>query len=275
VKAEFSPETVRTFFDREARAARRILPVDRNVSGLGSLLKYEQAAALMADETVGHALDVGCNRGSIEMLFHMRFPEKASRTVVEGVDISEGAIQQANDLGLKGCRFRCYDGSTLPFSSESFDLIVLVEVIEHVPDKKRLLSELSRVLRPEGQLFLTTPNPDCWALKTELFIWALLRGIFRRSPPLKDSFISYPSLQAVCGEFGLEPLGSGSPYSWPHAFVYFQGWSLVPPLPPFLLLRYQKWCLRSLERNRWPNWLRRGACWSTVMRFRRSDPMGR
>jgi SAM-dependent methyltransferase len=47
---------------------------------------------------------------------------------------------------------------TLP--TESFDAVVCVEVIEHVPNDFAFVSQISRVLKPGGWLYLTTPNGD-------------------------------------------------------------------------------------------------------------------
>jgi SAM-dependent methyltransferase len=47
----------------------------------------------------------------------------------------------------------------LPFDDASFDLVILTEVLEHLRiDPMFALSEISRVLRPGGALYLTTPN---------------------------------------------------------------------------------------------------------------------
>jgi ubiquinone/menaquinone biosynthesis C-methylase UbiE len=50
------------------------------------------------------------------------------------------------------------DAQSLPFVSESFDMIVSCETIEHVPDVRSALREMWRVARPAAKLFLTTPN---------------------------------------------------------------------------------------------------------------------
>lgn len=44
--------------------------------------------------------------------------------------------------------------------SESFDLVISVEVLEHVEDDKKFVSEVSRVLKPGGHFIMTTPNGD-------------------------------------------------------------------------------------------------------------------
>ena len=167
------------FFDREIDQGRPLLPDPRTVSGLGSYLKYERAAALMADGSVRRALDVGCNRGSIEALFRERFPARSSATRIDGIDVSPNAIRAAAELGLPNCHFEVYGGSRFPFAPSTYDVVVLVEVLEHVLNKEELLREIWRVLKPGGRLFLTTPNPECWALKTELRLWRALRLLFR------------------------------------------------------------------------------------------------
>ena len=48
--------------------------------------------------------------------------------------------------------------TTLP--SASFDGVVSIEVIEHVPDDRAFVAQIARVLRPGGWMYLTTPNGD-------------------------------------------------------------------------------------------------------------------
>jgi SAM-dependent methyltransferase len=52
----------------------------------------------------------------------------------------------------------CLDGTRLPFDECSFDVVVLQDVIEHVSDPVRLLSEAARVLRPDGLVYASSPN---------------------------------------------------------------------------------------------------------------------
>ncbi|HEY9517122.1 MAG TPA: class I SAM-dependent methyltransferase [Gemmatimonadaceae bacterium] len=261
-------DTVREYFDAEIGRGRRLLPDRNTVGGLGTWRKYERAATLMSDPAVRDVLDVGCNRGSIEALFHSLHPEKARRTLVEGVDVSGDAVAQARALALPNCTFSAYAGRELPFGSASFDLVVMVEVLEHVIEKEALLREVHRVLRPGGRLFLTTPNPQCVALRVERAIWGSLRWLFGRASPAKDLFIAQRALAA-----SLETAGFRSPvsptYMWPHAFIGVSNWGLVPPLPPALLYRYQKACLVRLERDSLPGWLQRYLMWTIVAEPRR------
>lgn len=67
----------------------------------------------------------------------------------------EGTVPGASVDGVQS-----QDVQALTYPSASFDLCVCTEVFEHVPDDGRGFSELHRVLRNGGQLFLTVPLHD-------------------------------------------------------------------------------------------------------------------
>ncbi|MEU8933238.1 class I SAM-dependent methyltransferase [Streptomyces sp. NPDC048409] len=60
------------------------------------------------------------------------------------------------------------DALALPFPDESFDVVIISEVMEHIPDDKGVLAEMVRVLRPGGRIAVTVPRygPErvCWTL---------------------------------------------------------------------------------------------------------------
>jgi 2-polyprenyl-3-methyl-5-hydroxy-6-metoxy-1,4-benzoquinol methylase len=272
---EVTELTVRERFEGEARSGRRLLPDPSTVAGMGTFAKYARAADLMAVEPVREVLDVGCNRGSIEALFHSRHAGRAQSIRVEGIDISHAAIEQAKSLGLTGCSFTVYDGRRIPFPDTRFDLVIMVEVLEHVIDKAGLLQEVARVLRPGGTLFLTTPNPDSLALRLEAGLWKMLRAVFRRPQPAKDIFAGHDELVAMLREAGFEIPAGTRLYWWPHVFLGFEGWSLFPPLPPSLLYRYQAWCVRRSQGVVLPASLDRRMKWSLVAEVRRGGAQQR
>ncbi|WP_405017153.1 class I SAM-dependent methyltransferase [Kitasatospora sp. NBC_00070] len=63
------------------------------------------------------------------------------------------------------------DALNLPFDDDTFDKIIISEVMEHIPDDKGVLAEMVRVLKPGGLLAVTVPRylPEkiCWALSDE------------------------------------------------------------------------------------------------------------
>jgi ubiquinone/menaquinone biosynthesis C-methylase UbiE len=63
------------------------------------------------------------------------------------------------DLELpEGVRFQKEDALDLSFDDASFDCVIALEVVEHVPDDDKFVREGLRVLRPGGKFIFTTPN---------------------------------------------------------------------------------------------------------------------
>lgn len=61
----------------------------------------------------------------------------------------------------QGGRFPVFGrGEQLPFQNDTFDAVLLIEVIEHIGPDREAIKEIQRVLRPGGVLVLTTPNGD-------------------------------------------------------------------------------------------------------------------
>jgi ubiquinone/menaquinone biosynthesis C-methylase UbiE len=97
-------------------------------------------------------LDVGCGTGVITRNLTQRVGRQGR---VVGIDPStrliEKALRRAEEEGLKDrIEFRCADGAALPFSDESFDLVVASAVFGHVPNGMEVLKEMVRVARPGG-----------------------------------------------------------------------------------------------------------------------------
>ncbi|MHA6616953.1 class I SAM-dependent methyltransferase [Pseudonocardia sp. DLS-67] len=97
-------------------------------------------------------LVAGCGKGHEARYIH---DELGGELV--GIDI-DAAWETENYPDIPG--FELQRGSVLdmPFSGDDFDMVFYHHVIEHVADPARSLSELARVLRPGGLLYLATPN---------------------------------------------------------------------------------------------------------------------
>jgi 2-polyprenyl-3-methyl-5-hydroxy-6-metoxy-1,4-benzoquinol methylase len=255
---------VRAFFDDEVRKGRRLLPDPATASGFGTFAKYSRTAALIAEPSIRTVLDVGCSVGSIEALFHAQHPDRARDVSIDGVDISSEAIRQASTLGLPRCAFRTYDGERLPFASACFDLVIAIEVIEHVVDTPRLIAEIARVLRPGGRVWLTTPNPQCWALRAERRLDTIARWWLRRPSPEKDAFVRLADLSRLLEAAGLRPVGAGSEPFWPRLYVSMLGWGVLPPLPPRALALYQRLCVAACPALALRGFVGRRLGWTTV-----------
>lgn len=84
---------------------------------------------------------------------------------------TKGAIVSPYDIYPESCKLladrpRFADvGEVLPIPDESADMVILQEVIEHLPNQLFVLQEICRILKPGGELFLTTPSKSSLAAK--------------------------------------------------------------------------------------------------------------
>lgn len=95
-------------------------------------------------------LDLGSGEGGTSLVF-------SENNFVVSVDLSFFRLQrQKANFQIKNS-VNC-DAVLLPFPDSSFDVIILQDVIEHLSDKESLLSEMKRVLKSTGIIYLSTPN---------------------------------------------------------------------------------------------------------------------
>jgi ubiquinone/menaquinone biosynthesis C-methylase UbiE len=132
---------------------------DRN-----TLRAYRDAYDLSIQKTLAlvqpdqQVLDIGCGTGilSLGIAPHVKR--------VMGVDISPQMVAVAQGKaaaqGVSNVDFKEMDGYTIPFASESFDHVLLFNILHVVKEPSRLLKEARRLLKPAGSLISAT---DCYA----------------------------------------------------------------------------------------------------------------
>jgi len=102
------------------------------------------------------ALDVGCGGGLLAEALHDRGAE------VTAIDVTQANIEVAKLHALNRglvIDYRVITAEELAESQpESFDVVACLEVIEHVPDPGQLIAACSKLLKPGGQMFLSTLN---------------------------------------------------------------------------------------------------------------------
>jgi SAM-dependent methyltransferase len=96
-------------------------------------------------------LDVGCGTGSL-----LTLPLAQEGYQVVGLDVHLPSLQHGRRSTLKGLSFVC--GSPEAFPSETFDIAICSEVLEHVGEPEEFLSSVVRVLRGGGLCLVTVPN---------------------------------------------------------------------------------------------------------------------
>ena len=130
-------------------------------------------------------LDIGTNLGSFPHALHMRRGYKN----VHGIDIREHAIKYGQQhYPLIRDSLSCYDGHAIPFDNESFDVITMFDVIEHIPKIEEFMSETNRVLATGGYFIFQTPN---------IYINSVWSTIVWRSLGWKKEHCSLQSLRSL------------------------------------------------------------------------------
>jgi len=125
--------------------------------GRRKLFAAEIARARISNDA--HVLDIGTSTGT-----NLRMLRELSYRHVTGVDFSQDAIRFCEEKGL-GPVHRG-DVCALPFSDESFDLVLATDIIEHVDDDVQALKEIARVLAPGGTVLITVPAfQSLWGLQ--------------------------------------------------------------------------------------------------------------
>jgi 2-polyprenyl-3-methyl-5-hydroxy-6-metoxy-1,4-benzoquinol methylase len=115
----------------------------------------------------GRLLDVGCATGTFVCAAREAGWEAA------GLDASAWAVAQARRLCPEAV-FVSGPMEEAAFPAESFDVITLWDVLEHVRSPAETLQSVRRWLAPEGWLFLNLPNADSWIAKRMGRHWVLL-----------------------------------------------------------------------------------------------------
>ena len=96
-------------------------------------------------------LDFGSGLGYLTYAIHKRGYN------VTGLDISQNAVTSARNR--YGNHFVCADLYEYAKSNQAkYDIVILAEVIEHIPDPLPFLATVSTLIRPNGRLIITTPN---------------------------------------------------------------------------------------------------------------------
>jgi SAM-dependent methyltransferase len=99
--------------------------------------------------------DVGCGTGLL-------LEDLALLGQPTGLDYSPIALQISRQRGLQSL-VRA-DAAAMPCAGSQFDLLTALDVVEHIADDHRVLSEFSRVLRPGGRLIISVPaHPSLWS----------------------------------------------------------------------------------------------------------------
>jgi SAM-dependent methyltransferase len=116
------------------------------------------------EKLVHPVLDVGCGDG---FLASVAFGQKLEA----GIDLDPGEVQKAATSGSYQ-KVLCASATHLPFPDKSFKTVVSNCVLEHIPNIDGALSEIRRVLKPNGRLMFTVPSER---FSSDSFLQGLLK----------------------------------------------------------------------------------------------------
>lgn len=115
------------------------------------LARYKFAFKYCRDKKI---LDIACGTGYGSFLL-----ADNCNAEVHGADISQKSISIArNSNAHPNIVYKVTDACDLPYTDNLFDIVISFETIEHIENQHKFLSELSRVLKPNGTLVISTPN---------------------------------------------------------------------------------------------------------------------
>jgi SAM-dependent methyltransferase len=148
-------------------------------------------------------LDYGCGQASYLCDFHDQ------GIAISGAEIAEHLVDACKKNGLDV--HKVDDFSQIPFEDETFDIVYLMQVFEHLHDPHTSLKELFRILKNGGILYLALPNTSS--------IW---RKVFQKNwvsgwfVPFHLFLYNHNSLAKIAGEHGFQVLQSWSntPEAW-------------------------------------------------------------
>ena len=105
-----------------------------------------------------HVIEVGCGTGYVLCRLKTSFP----RMLLSASDIYPEALEHAS-FRVSDAQLYLMDILSMPFSDE-FDVVLALDVIEHISDDKKALSECSKILKKDGLLIVTVPqHPWLWS----------------------------------------------------------------------------------------------------------------
>ena len=210
-----------------------------NLEFIRILTPYVFTHRIVKDKSV---LDIGCGLGHGTWLFVVNDAEQ-----VITIDLDKTKTLQVHGFcsKFKNCSTLVMDAQKLGFKDRSIQVVTCFEVIEHILKPDLLLSEIKRILKPDGVLFLTTPNRAKRLLPFQRpwnreHLREYTSRTFRKS--LQNHFPSFELL----GIYGEPPLHEHYKNIWKQNFVHFYFGVITPIIRRHMPKMVKRWIINQL-----------------------------
>ncbi|MFH1280548.1 MAG: class I SAM-dependent methyltransferase [Candidatus Beckwithbacteria bacterium] len=114
------------------------------------LARYQQVLGQIPSNKNLKFLDIGCGDGVLLYLISQK-----TKAQLFGIDSDSDSLKTAKSK--VNAKFFQASAYKLPFKTQSFDIVIASEIIEHLKNPEKMLSEIKRVLKPKGLSLITTP----------------------------------------------------------------------------------------------------------------------
>jgi 2-polyprenyl-3-methyl-5-hydroxy-6-metoxy-1,4-benzoquinol methylase len=151
-------------------------------------------------------LDIGCNDGKIRLFL--------KNPIYFGIDADEEVISKLINQKINAKKIDL-NKDEIPFKNEKFDFVLLLDVLEHVVNPKKLLLNSREKLKPNGKLIITLPN--------DYHLLNKIRFIFNKHLT-EDPFAPH-------GHLHYFPIKSGEQFILKNNFKIFKKIYLAPVKP--------------------------------------------
>lgn len=137
-------------------------------------------------------LEVGCGAG----LTTKAIADRLKPSHLSAFDFSEEQVARARRrLGAStAVDIRQVDATAMPYETGSFDVVMEIGILHHIPGWRRAVQEVARVLRPGGVFCFAEPTKG-----------RLKRGMYRMFPHPLEAMFEQPELLEVLTAAGLDP----------------------------------------------------------------------
>jgi len=154
-------------------------------------------------------LDIGCSQGIVCLIlgregFHCAGIDIESASIA----VAQEALAKEDEIVRQRVSLQVADAVQLPFPDESFDTVVLGEILEHLVHPARVLAQARRVLRPGARLVVTVPyglnaHPDHKRTFYPISLLELLQPLFRTTTiGASGNYILYTGVKEPAYDLG-------------------------------------------------------------------------